>query len=205
MRRMKIIDNDEEFVRRVQLAFEAAGYELEKTGRSPDLLLVSADAAAHCRARYPDAAIIAVANVSEAHPDALRHADESVLRSASMRELVARADAVLRRVSTLARESAAYEDEELRIYPDTMRVVRDGRQIFLSKGEADVLALLIRHSPASLPVERIREEVSNGRVSRSAIEARLKGLRRKVGSHLITNRIGFGYAFQPRHPYNPRS
>jgi hypothetical protein len=49
----------------------------------------------------------------------------------------------------------------------------------------------------SMSVERIRAELNEDStpVTRSAIEARLKSLRRKIGSDLITNRIGYGYSF----------
>ncbi|HUP45414.1 MAG TPA: response regulator transcription factor [Thermoanaerobaculia bacterium] len=219
MRRIAIIDDDALFALGARREFEGAAYDVEWFGvhregvaatltRTFDLVLLSVEADGPgietCRrlreeAARADVPIIAVTTNPELHSDALLSgADESFLKSSSLRELLARADAVLRRAGPATFEAAAYEDDDLKIFPDTMRVIRRGEQIFLSKGESDVLALLIRHAPASLPVERIREEVSmaSRSVSRSTIEARLKGLRRKIGHDRIANRIGFGYSFQ---------
>ncbi|MGZ8866928.1 MAG: response regulator transcription factor [Thermoanaerobaculia bacterium] len=217
---MAIIDRDRLFARQVGRAFEAEGYEVEwfegharalasLRSKTFDLLLVEVGddgfGVELCRrvraeALRSDVPLIAATTDPAAHPDALRAgADESVVRTLGMAELIMRARAVMRRASHGWRESAAYADERLEIYPDTMRVIRSGQQIYLSKGESDVLSLLIRHAPASLSVERIRTELSTPAklLSRSAVEARLKSLRRKVGSDRITNRIGFGYSFMP--------
>lgn len=216
MRSMAIIDQDRTFARQVGRAFESEGYDVEwfdgptkamrvLRSRTFDLLLIDADrtGADFCRlvrsqALRTDVPIIAITNDAAVHADTLlAGADESVVRTLGLRELVARARAVARRASHGLSESAAYADSTLTIYPDTMRVVRGGAQIYLSKGESDVLSLLIRHAPGSLSVERIRTELSapSKPLSRSAVEARLKSLRRKIGPERITNRIGFGYSF----------
>lgn len=215
---MAIIDQDQIFARQVGRAFESEGYDVEwfdapskalgvLRSRTFDLLLVDADrtGAEFCRlvrseALRGDVPIIAITKDAAGHAETLlAGADESVVRTLGMRELVARARAVSRRAAHGLSEHAAYEDSSLTIYPDTMRVVRAGEHIYLSKGESDVLSLLIRHAPASLSVERIRAELSSPSkpLSRSAVEARLKSLRRKVGPDRITNRIGFGYSFMP--------
>ena len=217
MRNMAIIDRDRSFARQIGRAFESEGYDVEwfdapakalgaLRSRTFDLLLIDAGrtGAEFCRrvrseALRTDVPIIAMTDDASAHTETLRAgADESVMRTLGMRELIARARAVARRATHGLSEVAAYADASLKIYPDTMRVIRSGEQIYLSKGEADVLALLLRHAPASLSVERIRAELSTSRsLSRSAIEARVKSLRRKIGAERITNRIGFGYSFMP--------
>jgi DNA-binding response OmpR family regulator len=175
--------------------------------RTFDLLVVDVgdhgEATSLCRviraeSAHPDVPLIAATSNAEVHAEALvAGADESVLKSLSGREILARVAAVLRRAAPNFEEKAAYDDDEVRIYPDTMRVIRGSHQIYLSKGEADVLSLLLRHAPMSMSVERIRAELNEDStpVTRSAIEARLKSLRRKIGSDLITNRIGYGYSF----------
>lgn len=220
MRSLAIIDRDRLFARQVGRAFEAEGYEVEwfegqakalaiLRCRTFDLLLIEVgddgSGVELCRrvraeALRSDVPLIAATADSAAHTDALQAgADESVVRTLPMRELIVRARAVMRRASRGRRESAAYADQRLEIYPDTMRVIRGGQQIYLSKGESDVLSLLIRYAPASLSVERIRAELSTAEksLSRSGVEARLKSLRRKVGADRITNRVGFGYSFMP--------
>ncbi|HUP47324.1 MAG TPA: response regulator transcription factor [Thermoanaerobaculia bacterium] len=220
---MAVIDDDASFARRVRRLFEPHGCEVEWHTASPaamaavcqrtfDLLFIDvwtrADGLDLCRRIRSEAltggvAIIAVTIDAAVHVEALSAgADQSVVKRASDREIVARAHAVLRRAANGLGETAAYADPTLRIFPETMRVLRSGEQIRLSKGESEVLALLIRHAPAALSVGRIRAELSGpGPVSRSAIEARLKSLRRKIGKEMITNRIGFGYSFSaPRQP-----
>jgi DNA-binding response OmpR family regulator len=63
-----------------------------------------------------------------------------------------------------------------------------------------VLAILLRASPAVVPVERICAELSTSAepVRRATIDARVKSLRRKLGHDRIETRAGFGYAFVPR-------
>ena len=212
---MAIIDSDALFARQVRLVFEAEGYDVEWFDRPStalphlrhrtfDLILAGSGGGTDFyrrmrnEARTVDIAIIATTSDPDSHPEALiAGADASVVKTINMRELVARATAVMRRASRGPREIAAYSAPSIEIFPDTMRVIREGRQIALSKGEADLLALLIRNAPASIPVERIRAELSahSTALSRSAIEGRLKSLRRKIGPELIVNRLGFGYSF----------
>ncbi len=216
MRSMAIIDRDRSFARQVGRAFESEGYLVEwfdvpskalgaLRSRTFDLLLIDAGRTGvefcrrvRCEALRTDVPIIALTDDPSAHAETLMAgADESVMRTLGMRELIARARAVARRAAQGLSESAAYADHTLKIYPDTMRIIRAGEQIYLSKGESDVLSLLIRYAPASVSVERIRTELSTPTkpLSRSAIEARLKSLRRKIGPDRIRNRIGFGYSF----------
>lgn len=201
MKRMAIIERDREFAIRARHAFQAAGYDVESLERPDgafDLFLIEAHWCGVVRTRYPQSGIIAVTEDAAIHPDTLAAgADESILKTAPMREVIARANAVLRRVNRNVFESPAWKDRDLQIYLDSLRVIRDGTQTFLSKGEADVLLILLRQSPAFVSVEQIRASVPGGTdgVSRSAIEARLKGLRRKIGADRIANRIGFGYSF----------
>ena len=214
---MAIIDGDARFARQVRQVFEAEGFEVvwfdrpskalpELRSRTFDLILATSDGGPDLyrrlrnEARSVDVPIIAATVDPDSHAEALAAgADGSILKSFGMRELLARTTAVLRRASRSLSDTAIYSAPSIEIFPDTMRIIRSGRQIALSKGEADVLALLIRNAPASVPVERIRAELSTpaAPLSRSGIEGRLKNLRRKIGADLIVNRIGFGYSFAP--------
>lgn len=210
MKRIAIISGDVIFSRRVERVFESEGFKVEVSAESTiahrrtfDLVVLEIDVSSiGLCAELSERSTIVTATADPAlHADALAAgADDSILKTTGARELVARANAVLRRAVASGTTRPAYEDEEVAVHLDTMSVVRHGEQTFLSKGEADVLRLLIRNGAAPLSVERIRQEVSaDGELSRSAIEARLKGLRRKIGADLIANRPGFGYCFQPRH------
>lgn len=218
MKRMGVVGGEPLFCRRLRSLFEADGFAVEcfagpqelleaTRSRTFDALFIEIgpafDGIDLCRrvrseGLQSDVPIIAVTEDPSDHPDALAAgADDSVVRTLSMRELLARSRSVLRRAANGLQEEAAYADGVLKIFPETMRIISHGSQINLSRGESAVLALLIRHAPAALPVERIRSELGE-QVTRSAIEARLKSLRKKIGRHLIENRTGYGYSFAAR-------
>jgi DNA-binding response OmpR family regulator len=118
-------------------------------------------------------------------------ADDVVAKRTNGRELVARILAVLRR-SGKETSAAAYQDEELTVLLDEMRVIVRGEPVPLSLGETRVLALLIREAPAPLSLDRIRSELA---VRESTIVARVKSLRQKLGRHRIEMRPRYGYVF----------
>ena len=69
-------------------------------------------------------------------------ADDYISKPFSVRELMARVRAVLRRADETA--SAVYEDEKLQIYFEDMRVVCDGAEVKLTRKEFALLAALAR-------------------------------------------------------------
>src|SRR4051812_2180386 len=72
-------------------------------------------------------------------------ADDYVVKPFSPRELVARVDAVLRRVDPVPEKAAAIEVGELLIDPGAHRVVRDGEEVALTQREFELLLFLARH------------------------------------------------------------
>jgi DNA-binding response OmpR family regulator len=118
-------------------------------------------------------------------------ADDVVAKRTNGRELVARILAVLRR-SGKETAAAAYQDEELTVLLDEMRVIVRGQPVPLSLGETRLLAMLIREAPAPLSLERIRSELA---VRESTIVARVKSLRQKLGRQRIEMRPRYGYVF----------
>lgn len=212
---MGVVGAESFFCRRLRDLFEPDGFEVEcfpaaeelldaTRSRTFDALFIGIDSAFDgvdlCRrvrreGLETDVPIITVTANPSDHPDALAAgADDSVLPTLSMRELLARSRSVLRRAAKGAKQEAAYADACVQIFPQTMRVIRNGESIDLSRGESAVLELLVRHAPAAFSVERIRQELAEP-VTRSAVEARLKSLRKKIGRELIENRIGYGYSF----------
>lgn len=94
-------------------------------------------------------------------------ADDYVTKPFSMRELMARVKALLRRRELLEQELASNPDgrEEvfeigtLRIDPAAYRVTRDGREVQLTPKEMDLLVYLARHRGNVCPTRRILEAV----------------------------------------------
>jgi DNA-binding response OmpR family regulator len=214
VRRVAVVDADETFTRVVRTCLESEGFDVNvfpdrASARSAlatmtfDLVLLDRD--------LPDGdgldivraagdttpAIIVTRRGGEEDRIAgfAAGADDYVRKPVNVRELSARARAVLRRARST--NGAAYHSRSLEILLDAMIVIRDGVTTPLSLGEAEVLAVLIRHAPAAVPVTRIAGELrAPGReVARTTVEARVKSLRRKLGD-AIESRPGLGYAFR---------
>lgn len=154
-----------------------------------DLALRDTDPFAVCREISRHVPIIAIA--SEDGDDSCVRAlesgaDDCVPRATSGRELIARIRNVLRR-STSAEEK---EYDSLSVSISEMRIRTPTETHDLTRGETELLALLIQHAPAPLPVRRIAELVG---ARRGTIESRIKSLRRKLGGGRLVSRGGLGY------------
>ncbi|MEU8799233.1 response regulator transcription factor [Spirillospora sp. NPDC048819] len=129
-------------------------------------------------------------------------ADDYVTKPFSMRELVARIRAVLRRVDR-PRAGDAVPDEPVRmgaleVDPRARRVRRDGREVHLTPTEFDLLACLMRNQGTVLTRAVLLEQVwdwadaSGTRV----VDSHVKALRRKLGQGLIRTVHGVGYSLE---------
>lgn len=117
-------------------------------------------------------------------------ADDCVKRPLSPRELVARVKSVLRRTRRVPLSDDA-EIDALSMSVSEMRV-RSGDAVHeLSRGEVQVLALLVEHAPTPLSPARIAEILG---AKTSTIQSRIKSLRRKIGSSRLATRARLGYS-----------
>ncbi|GAA1878293.1 response regulator transcription factor [Actinomadura bangladeshensis] len=136
-------------------------------------------------------------------------ADDYVTKPFSMRELVARVRAVLRRVERPALDAAhgaahgaagggAVRVGELEVDERARRVRRDGREVHLTPTEFDLLTCLLRNRGAVLTRAVLLEQVwdwadaSGTRV----VDSHVKALRRKLGQGLIRTVHGVGYSLE---------
>ncbi|WP_433475246.1 response regulator transcription factor [Spirillospora sp. CA-142024] len=127
-------------------------------------------------------------------------ADDYVTKPFSMRELVARIRAVLRRVERPAMEAAdgSVRVGGLEIDQRARRVRRDGREVHLTPTEFDLLACLLRNRGTVLTRAVLLEQVwdwadaSGTRV----VDSHVKALRRKLGQGLIRTVHGVGYSLE---------
>jgi DNA-binding response OmpR family regulator len=132
-------------------------------------------------------------------------ADDYLTKPFSMRELVARVHALLRRVRRAA-ELAASEAEsppqrvgELEIDRAGRRVRLSGNDVHLTPLEFDLLACLARQPHAVLSREQLLEQVwdwADASGTRT-VDSHVKALRRKLGPDLIRTVHGVGYGLQP--------
>lgn len=133
-------------------------------------------------------------------------ADDYVTKPFSMRELVARVRAVLRRVERSGIHPAGgsvgagpLRHGPLEIDRAARRVRRDGREVHLTPTEFDLLDCLVRSPGVVLTRSVLLEQVwdwtdaSGTRV----VDSHVKALRRKLGTDLIRTVHGIGYSLEP--------
>ncbi|HEV7766793.1 MAG TPA: response regulator transcription factor [Thermoanaerobaculia bacterium] len=116
-------------------------------------------------------------------------ADDCVARTMNGREFIARVRNVLRRAADET-PAASREFNTLSISLAEMRVRNGGTVHELSRGEAEVLTLLIEYSPAPITAVEMARILS---ANRATIGTRIKSLRRKLGPDRLVMRRKFGY------------
>jgi DNA-binding response OmpR family regulator len=135
-------------------------------------------------------------------------ADDYMTKPFSMRELVARTKALLRRTERAARtvELASAEAPapplvigDVSIDRAQRRVVRHGDEVHLTPTEFDLLLALATSPRTVLTRERLLAEVWDwiDASGTRTVDSHVKALRRKLGADLIRTVHGVGYAFEP--------
>jgi two-component system, OmpR family, response regulator ResD len=132
-------------------------------------------------------------------------ADDYVVKPFSPRELVARVDAVLRRVAPGAAEPAepiAFGD--LVIEPDARRVLRGGEDVALTQREFDLLLFLARHPGHVFSRGQLMDAVWHYSfyTDTSTVTVHIRRLRAKIEvtpeePRRVQTVWGVGYRFQP--------
>jgi two-component system, OmpR family, response regulator ResD len=135
----------------------------------------------------------------------LRHgADDYVVKPFSPAELVARVDAVLRRVSPPAEEAPPIEHGPLRIEPATRSAYLDGEELSLTMREFDLLAYLAMHPGRVYSRDQLMEAVWGEPFfnDTSTVTVHVRRLRAKLGDDPTEPRFietvwGVGYRLRP--------
>jgi DNA-binding response OmpR family regulator len=132
-------------------------------------------------------------------------ADDYMTKPFSMRELVARLKALLRRVDRAAQAVNAAPTEPPMVVGDVTidkaqrRVHRSGEEVHLTPTEFELLVMLASSPRTVLTRERLLAEVwdwADASGTRT-VDSHIKALRRKLGADLIRTVHGVGYAFEP--------
>jgi len=135
-------------------------------------------------------------------------ADDYMTKPFSMRELVARTKALLRRTERAARAvemAAAEQPDPPLVFGDVTvdraqrRVTRGDDEVHLTPTEFDLLLALAASPRTVLTRERLLAEVWDwvDASGTRTVDSHIKALRRKLGPDLIRTVHGVGYAFEP--------
>ncbi len=131
-------------------------------------------------------------------------ADDYVVKPFSPAELVARVDAVLRRVVTSPAAEAPIELSDMTIDPSSRRVFVHGEEVQLTQREFDVLLFLARHPGQVFSRNQLMDAVwqYSFYTDTSTVTVHIRRLRAKLEKEPAVPRHiqtvwGVGYRFQP--------
>jgi DNA-binding response OmpR family regulator len=131
-------------------------------------------------------------------------ADDYVVKPFSPAELVARVDAVLRRVDTVADRAPALAFGALEVDPGARQVRKDGEPVALTAREFDVLLFLARHPGQAFTREELMDHVWQYAfyTDTSTVTVHIRRLRAKLerdpeAPRWIETVWGVGYRFAP--------
>lgn len=132
-------------------------------------------------------------------------ADDYMTKPFSMRELIARCKALLRRVERAKVIAKNSENEKILdfgsmvIDPAQRIVTVNGEQVHLTPTEFNLLATLARRPKSVLTREKLLEEVWDwvDASGTRTVDSHVKALRHKLGADMIRTVHGVGYAFEP--------
>jgi two-component system alkaline phosphatase synthesis response regulator PhoP len=125
-------------------------------------------------------------------------ADDYITKPFSMKELVARVSAHLRRVASFeTSEEEVFEDGDLRVDRARYEVRRGGEPVHLTKKEFDLLWLLIRNRSRVVTRDTILARLwdYDADVETRTVDVHIRSLRRKIGEDRIETVVGLGYRF----------
>ncbi len=126
-------------------------------------------------------------------------ADDYITKPFSMREVVARVRAVLRRLDRA--EEEVLLDEPIQVDVPGRRVMVEGREVDLTRREFDLLAHLVRSRGRVLTRERLLETVWGYAYpgETRTVDVHVRRLRKKLGERLgerIETVVGVGYRYR---------
>jgi DNA-binding response OmpR family regulator len=229
-RRVLVVEDELTIAESIATRLRAEGFAVELAADGPsavaaftarphdlvvlDIMLPGYDGLEVCRRMQAERAVpVLMLTARDAETDLLVGlavgADDYLTKPFSMRELVARAHALLRRVDRAAELAGAgsggapaeAEDlsiDDVRISLTERRVRVAGDDVHLTRTEFDLLVCLMSRPRAVLPRERLLEAVwgwTDGAGSRT-VDSHIKALRRKLGGDRIRTVHGVGYAWE---------
>jgi DNA-binding response OmpR family regulator len=223
MKRIALIEDDNDIAFTVRLNLEREGYTVSHYGRGQeglvavqrggadfvilDLNLPDLDGLTICRElrRDPQTQAIPILILTARGSERDRvtglelGADDYLTKPFSIRELLARVNAVWRRARAVLDDPTIYEDTEIKMDEKAFRVYRHGTEVKLAKKEFELLWLLVRNRGSVISRDRMLSEVwhMSDEIETRTVDAHIRNLRRKIGADRISTVVGFGYRYDP--------
>jgi DNA-binding response OmpR family regulator len=220
--RVAVIEDDADLSYTIRLNLEREGYEVGSFDNGHeglvavqqggydflilDLNLPDVDGFTICRelrrssatAKLPILILTARASEQDRVTGLELGADDYLVKPFSVRELLARITAILRRSQGTESDASTYDDGILRIDSRTLRIYVRGEEVKLAKKELELLWMLVRNRPAVVSRDRILTEVwqMSEDVETRTVDAHIRNLRKKIGKERIHTVIGYGYRFE---------
>ena len=131
-------------------------------------------------------------------------ADDYVVKPFPPAELVARVDAVLRRIDPVAEREPSLRFDELQIDPAAREVLLDGKSVELTQREFELLLFLARHPGQAFTRDQLMDHVWHHAfyIDTSTVTVHIRRLRTKLEPDPARPRFiqtvwGVGYRFAP--------
>lgn len=127
-------------------------------------------------------------------------ADDYIEKPYSIREVVARIKAILKRGRAKAEEIFQFDDLEINISKKTVTI--NEKQIELTRKEFDILSILVKGRGRYIGREEIINQVWSDDVvvTERNVDVNIARLRKKIGTYgkWIKGRTGYGYIFEEK-------
>lgn len=225
-KRILIVDDEEDICNILSFNLEKAGYDTRKVHSAEealtsgvngyDLILldimmegISGFKMAEMMKKNPDTAKIPIIFISakDTEDDTVNGlnigADDYIAKPFSIREVLSRVAAVLRRTSSSAdikHNTLRYKSLVMDL--DRKSVSADGEEIDLTKTEFEILHLLLANSPHVYSREEILSKIWSDDVIvlGRTVDVNITRLRKKIGEYgkCVVTRHGYGYCFEEK-------
>jgi DNA-binding response OmpR family regulator len=128
-------------------------------------------------------------------------ADDYITKPFSMKEILARARAVLRRSESPAEEASTYSDGLIHLDPSSHILMVQGAEVTLTRKEFDLLTTLVGNRGRVMSRDQLLERVwGHGYFGETrTVDVHIRRLRKKLGKPAqdgIETVVGVGYRFR---------